>query len=134
MRKFIILMTAPLLAACSAESNSVPLVFGTATTLGVSVGANAASAGTPEFTVGFKRAERRHHRIRHQTRDPGHRGRFRQRDRRPVDIRQFFQRLDDGKRGSRDVLRHRRGRAESEQRIQVQALERNSLRMHREGF
>lgn len=58
MWRTIALLTLPALtAACAAESNSVPLVFGTATTLGVSVGANPANAGTPEFTLGFKRAE-----------------------------------------------------------------------------
>ena len=58
MWKLIAVLAFPALAAgCSAGSSSVPLVFGTATTLGVSVGANPASGGTPEFVVGFRRAE-----------------------------------------------------------------------------
>lgn len=58
MLKFIATLALPaLLAGCAAQSSTAPLVFGTATTLGVSVGSTAASAGTPEFTVGFRRAE-----------------------------------------------------------------------------
>ena len=57
MWKAVFMMMTPVLAGCAEGHNSHPLVFGTATTLGVSVGATAASGGTPELTVGFKRAE-----------------------------------------------------------------------------
>ncbi|HSF93710.1 MAG TPA: hypothetical protein VLA52_01690 [Thermohalobaculum sp.] len=54
MKKIALILALPALAACSASEHA-PLIFGQATTLGVSVGA-AATGATPEFTLGLKDA------------------------------------------------------------------------------
>lgn len=55
-KAFFLVPAALALAACEAPNNS-PLFFGQGATVGISLGASATSAGTPEIVVGVKQAD-----------------------------------------------------------------------------